>query len=117
MTEESKLTIDRGEVTHMTYTYLYRPDNGKVYVVIDLHEWRDSSRTTQGFSPSKVREFFERPGTEEERRAYREIWRLQSWAYDSMDKVLTDEKKFNIPEETLQKMAEAFKKCKAENPV
>ena len=74
------------------WTFLYRPDNGKFIAVVDLREWRESSRSQHGFATSKVREIAERPLTKEESEDYGvNVWRYYSCSYNDPLDLLADE--------------------------
>lgn len=73
------------------WTFLYRPDNGKYFAVVDLYAWRESSRNTQGFSSSKTKEMATRPLTKAESDDYGSVWRLYSCSYKQLSHLLEDE--------------------------
>lgn len=76
-----------------TWTYLYRRDNGRIWAVLDLHEWREQSRITHGFAESKVKVFCSRNATPEEEKEYAEFTRMYYCLYEQIETLLTDEKR------------------------
>lgn len=96
------------------WTYLYRPDNGKIYAVINLIDWRESSRKTQGFSESKTRELISRPLTPAEERDYSQFMRMYSCSYNGETDLLLDEEEI-AGKEFAGKLREAIKSIKS-NP-
>jgi hypothetical protein len=73
------------------WTFLYRPDKRAYFAVVDLFEWRETSRTTQGFASTKTKEILERHLTKEEEDGYKEVWRMYSCRYDELQFLLEDE--------------------------
>ena len=94
------------------WTYLYRPDNGKIFAVIDLADWRESSRRTQGFSEAKTMEIISRPLTASEERDYSEMMRLYSCAYGDVTTLLNDESRI-AGEAFSNSLREAIEKVKS----
>lgn len=91
-----------------TWTYLYRPDNKKVFCVIDIHDWRETSRVTQGFSENKVQKFCERRLTAEEEKDFAHFMRMYSCSYDDFQVLYEDEKRI-AGKEFAEKLREKFK--------
>ena len=78
----------------MTVTYLYRPDNGRIFLVVDYHLWRDTSATTAGFTPDKVVFVAKRQATEFEEQCYSQSWRMLSFSYKAFSVLEKDEIEF-----------------------
>lgn len=90
-----------------TWTYLYRRDNGRIWAVLDLHEWREQSRITHGFSDRKVIVFCSRKATAEEEKDYAEFTRMYYCAYEDIDTLIADEERI-AGKEFAEKLREKF---------
>lgn len=96
----------------MTVTYLYRPDNGKIFLVVDYHQWRDSSATTAGFSPEKVIIVAKRQATAFEKQCYSQSWRMLSFSYRDFPSLEKDEIEFaGLAIESIEKLKSALIKA------
>jgi hypothetical protein len=87
----------------MNVTYLFRPDSERIFVVVDYHQWRDTSAATAGFHPEKVKHIFTRGATEIEEKLYSQSWRMLSFSYRSWSVLEKDEIEFaELDQATIQ---------------
>lgn len=90
---------------------MYRPDSRKFIAVVDLEEWRESSRSQHGFASSKVREIADRPLTKKEEEDYTlNVWRLYSCKYDNPVDLLDDELRITGDLMWVEKLKSAIEK-------
>lgn len=78
-------------------------------MVVDIEQWRESSRTTQGFSSRKVKEITTRKLTAKEQEDYKQVWRMYSYRYDSLDAMIGEEKRI-VGEDWAEKLLQIISK-------
>lgn len=61
--------------------------------MLDLHEWREQSRITHGFSDRKAIVFCSRKATAEEEKDYAEFTRMYYCVYEEIDTLIADEER------------------------
>ena len=90
------------------YTSHKKDDKDHIWVIYNDSQLPARNLKPMNISPEDM--FCWRKATEKETRQIENSYRFEFYPYGSIEKLIPDERKMGVPEETIQKMIEMYKK-------